>query len=513
MTIRRASAIGLRSLAIAALLVAAPLAMVAGCTGLLGDFAIGGDDGGPADATTGDARTEDGGCGPGQLACDGGCVPDDPSNCGTCGHDCTRLTHVSGMVGCSAGTCVFDGGACAAGYGICSSNPDQGCDTNIGQPTHCGDCTTSCGGATPDCSPIDDAGTSFACTNGCAAGLTNCSGACVNEQNDVANCGGCGNKCASGQACVSAKCVCSQSSCPAGCCSGDTCTMPSPTACGAGGSACVNCATKVLNVTGLLCVSSGSCDYTSCAAGYGDYDGDRTNGCESTLPTGIPEASNLVLWLAGENWNGSTWPDKSAGGRTATTYYGTVGTSTLNGRNVAVFNGGELLINAGFPAWNGLTVLTVANTTADDALITMGVSYNPGCTTTAPNGAPGCVAYDMLAFGGAMGLQQCDPSAGTCYQAYASGVAGNGWVRTIAEEDPSQNPSFHTYNDGADEGALGHNLNYPYPAPWSTPRTDTIVGWRNYRGSVAELIVYNVPLAATSRQAIDAYLATKWNVH
>ena len=274
------------------------------------------------------------------------------------------------------------------------------------------------------------------------------------------------------------------------------------------------CSTQVQHATGATCTSANQCDYATCVAGYGDVDGDRTNGCESTLPTGVPEASRLVLWLAGDTgWNSQTWVDQSGGGRNATVYSGAPGTAMQNGKYVVDFNGGELLINAGFPNWAGLTVLAVSNTSADDSMISMGVSYNPSCTTTPPAGAPNCVPYDQLAFNPEMSLQQCDPSTGSCYQAYSPAAPLNTWIRTIAEEDPAANPSFHSYLNGVDNGALNHNLTYPYPAPWSTPRADTVLGWRNYRGKVAEIIVFNVPLSDASRSALDQYLATKWNVH
>jgi hypothetical protein len=249
-------------------------------------------------------------------------------------------------------------------------------------------------------------------------------------------------------------------------------------------------------------------------------DGDRTNGCESAYPNGVPEASALVLWLPGEQWNGTTWIDLSGGARNAASgFYGTPGTSTLNGKNVVNFNGGELLVSAGFPAWSGFTVFAVNNTSTDDSIITMGVSYNPGCATTPGAsgnwGAPNCVAYDMLSFGSGMSLQQCDPSIGSCWQVYSPGITGK-WVRSEAELTPGANPSFHSYYNGADNGSsLGHNENYPYPAPWGAAgnRKDTVLGWRNYRGYVAEIIVFNKPLSDASRNAIDSYLAYKWNVH
>lgn len=275
---------------------------------------------------------------------------------------------------------------------------------------------------------------------------------------------------------------------------------------------CAVCATQVQHGT-AVCTTAKTCDYTTCAAGFGDFDADRANGCESTLPTGVPEANNLVLWLAGDvGWNGTTWTDRSGGARHANTYYGAPGSGTQNGRTVVDFNGGELLINTGFPNWAGVSILTVANTSQEDSLISMGVSYNPNCTTTPPNGAPNCVAYDQLAFNGSMTLQQCDPAVGTCWQAWGPTVPLNTWVRSVGIQNPAANPSYRSYFNGVENAGLNNNLNYPYPAPWSTPRKDTIVGWRNYRGKIAELIIFNVALSDASRIAIDKYLATKWNV-
>lgn len=279
-------------------------------------------------------------------------------------------------------------------------------------------------------------------------------------------------------------------------------------------SACMSCTSKIQHAMGTMCTDAGGCDYNSCAVGFGDFDGDRANGCESTLPNGVAEASHLVLWLSGDvGWDGQIWRDQSGGGRNGTVYTGTPGTATQNGRSVVNFNGGEILVNAGFPNWIGVTVMAVSNTSTDDALITMGVSYNPGCSTTAPAGAPGCVPYDQLAFSANMTLAQCDPAIGDCYGALSPNSPPYTWIRTVALEDPTVNPSFHSYFNGVDNGTLTHKYNYPHPTPWNTSRKDTIIGWRNYRGLLAEIIVFNVPISQASRLALDAYLATKWNVH
>jgi len=43
-----------------------------------------------------------------------------------------------------------------------------------------------------------------------------------------------------------------------------------------------NCLSDVKNADGIRC-KDGQCDYVVCKAGYGDCDGDRTNGCEAEL--------------------------------------------------------------------------------------------------------------------------------------------------------------------------------------------------------------------------------------
>ena len=122
----------------------------------------------------------DGGADGGVLACDvavckgthadcngtplDGCetdTSDDLYNCGACGHDCSNLPHVAGNVSCTAGVCTFDDSACAPGYGICTTNPDNGCDTVISDPVHCGGCATSCTAGFPYCSPTGSAAHPF----------------------------------------------------------------------------------------------------------------------------------------------------------------------------------------------------------------------------------------------------------------------------------------------------------------------------------------------------------------
>jgi hypothetical protein len=113
-----------------------------------------------------------GNCTGGQVFCNGACTNEqtDNNNCGACGNICK-----SGGSFCAAGACVAllpNGGACNAGAQCLSGN-----------------CT---GGI---------------CTAACGAGQVLCNGACVNEQTDPNNCGGCSIVCISGQSCNAGACV------------------------------------------------------------------------------------------------------------------------------------------------------------------------------------------------------------------------------------------------------------------------------------------------------------------
>ena len=51
------------------------------------------------------------------------------------------------------------------------------------------------------------------------------------------------------------------------------------------GASCFDCTARIARATGPLCSASGVCDYTSCASGASDCDGNRTNGCEAWSAT------------------------------------------------------------------------------------------------------------------------------------------------------------------------------------------------------------------------------------
>jgi hypothetical protein len=57
-----------------------------------------------------------------------------------------------------------------------------------------------------------------------------------------------------------------------------------PNACGTTCGNRVDCSSTVKNASGADCVA-GLCSYSSCKGGFGDCDGDKANGCETTLTT------------------------------------------------------------------------------------------------------------------------------------------------------------------------------------------------------------------------------------
>lgn len=163
-------------------------------------------------------------CQPGLSACGHACVNlgSDPDNCGACGQRCESNAQ------CLVGVCaapavqgrevdggillpdgglllpdggVIDpgdlgnggsggaGGAGGAGGGGGSSN---GCEPPFNQPSQCGDCDTTCGGAFPLCAP---SATGYECAPGCTDGLVACNGRCVDLETDIDHCGSCNQFC------------------------------------------------------------------------------------------------------------------------------------------------------------------------------------------------------------------------------------------------------------------------------------------------------------------------------
>jgi hypothetical protein len=151
-------------------------------------------------------------CHMGYTKCANGTCADtnnDVKNCGQCGHDCTALANIGSTAGitCSSGKCVIPPSACATGHAHCTTNPDDGCETDTTKPANCNGCGTQCPVDNPICAP-------GGCKNACpATAPTLCNGtSCSNLDSDANHCGDCAKSCvqpASGgvTTCDSRKCV------------------------------------------------------------------------------------------------------------------------------------------------------------------------------------------------------------------------------------------------------------------------------------------------------------------
>jgi hypothetical protein len=152
------------------------------------------------------------------------------------------------------------------------------CETTRRQ---CVECITAdhCTGGNA-CSPSGVCTKSCSPTQPCTSG-TCCGGFCVDTQTDVLNCGGCAGACVSKNGtpkCTAGACSWTCASGFAHCENGNTgCetnTRTDVAHCGSCTKRCDN-----LNAKNVTC-TAGACAYTTCNDGFGDCDGNRTNGCE-----------------------------------------------------------------------------------------------------------------------------------------------------------------------------------------------------------------------------------------
>jgi hypothetical protein len=241
---------------------------------------------GACGTTCAGAANADGACAQGQCGlacqtsfgnCDGdranGCEADlrtELTSCGMCGMACSAPANARPT--CADGRCGF---ACDPGFADCDNNPANGCEADTrGSAANCGACGARCAAGL-----VCSAG---ACASNCPAGQTVCDGACADLASSVAHCGTCGRACAvpanAAARCASRACT---FACEAGFgdCDGnaangcETSLNTSATSCGACGTRCA-----LANATSAC--AGGRCVVASCAAGFGDCDGDPANGCE-----------------------------------------------------------------------------------------------------------------------------------------------------------------------------------------------------------------------------------------
>jgi RHS repeat-associated protein len=254
-----------------------------------------------------------GACSAGFADCDhdpaNGCEADLSSvaTCGTCGNACPTYAHTT--ISCVSGGCVV--GGCAPGFADCDHNPANGCEADLGSITSCGACGNACATG-PN---MATACVNGACSTACNAGFADCdhdpSNGCEADLGSIASCGACGNACATGPnmstSCVGGACAygcqagygdcdgnpsngCETAggchiTCPAGkgdcdgiAANGCETDLGTTANCGACGNACATAPNAVAVCT------AGACSLT-CSAGFGDCDHVAQNGCETSLLT------------------------------------------------------------------------------------------------------------------------------------------------------------------------------------------------------------------------------------
>ncbi len=197
-------------------------------------------------------------------------------NCGMCGNACPASPANASPV-CAMGSCDI---TCDAGFGDCNTMAGDGCEQSFADTANCGACGNACSGTTPVCG--GSAG-SYLCVESCTAPSMICGTVCTDVVTDASNCGSCGMVCSSA---MNASANCMSSSCGITCdagfgdcntMTGDGCEtdLTTVTNCGTCGTPC-----SPSNATGSC--STGSCAIGTCNVGFLDCDMDVTTGCEQS---------------------------------------------------------------------------------------------------------------------------------------------------------------------------------------------------------------------------------------
>ena len=115
------------------------------------------------------------------------------TSCGSCGTPC-NLANAAET--CPSGVCTL--GACTAGFGNCDSQASNGCETTLGNTTHCNACGNSCTNSNGTTSCVGTAG-NYDCAPACAQNFGSCDGdpddGCETPLTTTTDCGLCGRAC------------------------------------------------------------------------------------------------------------------------------------------------------------------------------------------------------------------------------------------------------------------------------------------------------------------------------
>ena len=219
-------------------------------------------------------------CPDGLLECGASCVDatSDLSHCGACDTACGSSW---GSPTCAGGACML---ACEAGFADCNGDAADGCETDLGAAGTCGACDSSCADPSPLCARVDGASS---CVGACPTEAPSmCGSSCVDTTTDPAHCGTCDAPCnpahgtgeCAGGACTLRACDPGFGDCDGDATNGCETTLDTLDNCGACGVAC-----SLENATSAC--ELGACAVRMCDPGFGDCDGDPASGCEQPLTT------------------------------------------------------------------------------------------------------------------------------------------------------------------------------------------------------------------------------------
>ncbi|MEY4582487.1 MAG: hypothetical protein RL701_7190, partial [Pseudomonadota bacterium] len=232
-------------------------------------------------------------CAAGRGDCDGNAQNEcetnlnDLAHCGGCDVKCPVPAHANSAK-CGNGRCGV--GGCHDGFADCDKDPKNGCEVDLNTQNDCGACDVVCarGNATARCENRQCK--LISCNGGRADCNANEADGCEVDLTQPDHCGNCGNSCFAPPNVANATCT-APDQCQLQCQDGFANCDPAPqngcetdlrlpTSCGRCGNNC----TALVDVAQVNCVD-GSCRDLVCKGGKGDCDNDAANGCEAALQT------------------------------------------------------------------------------------------------------------------------------------------------------------------------------------------------------------------------------------
>ena len=216
------------------------------------------------------------------TCCDGACVETQTNTgaCGACGRACAVT---NGSPACAGGRCTV--ASCTAPFADCNNDPADGCETDTSASgTHCGMCGRACSFANAAGACASGTCAITACNEGFADCDTSPANGCETDtRSAVTACGMCGRACSFANAAA----TCAAGACALGGCNPGfaDCDANAANGCevnlGASAVHCGRCGNACSFAGGTAACTAGVCTLTMCAAGLGDCDGNRANGCET----------------------------------------------------------------------------------------------------------------------------------------------------------------------------------------------------------------------------------------